>query len=750
MKKIISIILALAMLLGMCSINTFAASPEVVTQLADDLYFHQNSFYSESVKGDVNEYYFNYSPNSSVTPYLCHGNDVAGAASANRVFNLESEAGNTLIALVNADYYIISNGVPIGIEIKDGVIKSNSHSEFPEIGFDKNGNITIGRSNLTISLTNTTQDITFNNIHYNKGLTVDSVPTLYSAAFEDTNRADYFTTNVLIEVEDGKPHANDTITGVVKDVFDYDTKYELSEGEMLLAMYSNQDPDTLIKMTECEIGDEIEIEFSMDKSWNKITQAFGGKEILVENGQANKFSDNSRCQCTAIGYKSNGDTVLYTCDGRGYGDVKGLTLTELARRMAQFGCVEAVNLDGGTSTQVHLVYPGNTEHERVNATTSVTSCANYICFKNNEKPTGDIAHLFAYPSAISLAADSEIELNIKACDSNWFPVEIDPEELDYETQNDLGYVENGKFFSGSELGGDLLTVSYGKVNTKLTVTVKTDWPEITASYAGGRLVGTITDPLGEGIDEDNIRLTLDGKDYDFVYGNGVLSADFEESDGLLHHVIITAENSKGHISRFALAFTMEDDENVETDSDDIFVDVNSSNWAKPYIEYLYRNNIISGSVKNDKLYYKPSAKMTRQEFAKVITSWYGVDLDAYEYTELEFADNAKIANWALPYVKAAIDLGFMNGKSIKGSLNFDPEGSITRQEVMTVIGRIMGDGYQVSNLKDFKDKSKVADWALPYVKLLVEQGIITGSNGMLNPNNSVTREQVAKIIFEIN
>ncbi len=759
MKRIISIILSIAMLLGVVCVYSYAAKEEVVTQLADELYLHKNSFYSESASGDVNENYFVYSPNTSVTPYLAHGNDVAGVASMDRVFRLESEAGNTLIAGVNGDYFITSNGVPIGIEIKDGIIKSSSHSEYPEIGFTEDGEAIIGRSNLNVSFTNTTQDVTFDNIHYNKGLSVDGIPTLYSAAFEDTNRADWTTVNVVVDIKNGEATYNGTISGKVVEVVDSDIAFELQEDQLVLSMYANQDPFILEHMLSFEEGDRIEVTFSMDKSWRNVTQALGGKEMLVESGNAQKFSDNTRAPRTAFGIKSNGDIVIYTCDGRDYGGSKGLSLSELARRMVQLGCKTAVNLDGGASTQVHVVYPGNEEHEQINedAGSSLRSCGNYICFKNNARPSGKLAKIYAYPQSISVAAESEAKISFKGCDTHWYPMSIDTDELEYDVSNDLGYIEDGKFVSGLSLGSGVITASYGNINTTIAVTVTTDWPEISASCAGGVLIATVEDPLGQGIDKSDMTLTVDGEDYPFVYGNGILTAEFDEPDGYLHHAIITAKNAKGHISRFGLSFTLDSYINeygesvaVDVDNTQVFADVSSANWAKPYIEYLYRNDIVSGSEKNNKLYYNPSANMTRQEFAKVITSWYGADLDEFESAELDFADNSKIASWAVPYVKAAVELGMMGGKNINGTLKFDPTGSITRQEVMTVIGRIMDDGYQSSNLSEFKDASKVASWALPYVKVLVKQGIITGSNGQLLPNNLVTREQVAKIIFEIN
>lgn len=61
---------------------------------------------------------------------------------------------------------------------------------------------------------------------------------------------------------------------------------------------------------------------------------------------------------TALGVRNDGSVVFYTVDGRLSGHSKGVTLAQLANRMLELGCVEAVNLDGGGSTAIHSIYPG--------------------------------------------------------------------------------------------------------------------------------------------------------------------------------------------------------------------------------------------------------------------------------------------------------------------------------------------------------------------------------------------------------
>jgi len=52
---------------------------------------------------------------------------------------------------------------------------------------------------------------------------------------------------------------------------------------------------------------------------------------------------------SAVGYTENGEIILMVVDGR-QADSRGVYLEELALLMAQFNCVDAMNLDGGGSS----------------------------------------------------------------------------------------------------------------------------------------------------------------------------------------------------------------------------------------------------------------------------------------------------------------------------------------------------------------------------------------------------------------
>ncbi len=95
--------------------------------------------------------------------------------------------------------------------------------------------------------------------------------------------------------------------------------------------------------------------------WKSVQQAFSGGPILVQNGTVNvdwqteHFTDpsfaNDRAPRTAIGVTKNGNILLVTVDGR-QSQSKGVTLNDMGSIMVSLGAVQAMNLDGGGSTEM--------------------------------------------------------------------------------------------------------------------------------------------------------------------------------------------------------------------------------------------------------------------------------------------------------------------------------------------------------------------------------------------------------------
>jgi len=104
------------------------------------------------------------------------------------------------------------------------------------------------------------------------------------------------------------------------------------------------------------------------KPYFELLAGIGGGPTLVKNSQVNiTYTEEvfwgsgvglaNGDPRTAVGFTSGNHIIMLVADGRQPGISEGLSLTELAQVMVSLGCVEAMNLDGGGSSQLGV---GNT------------------------------------------------------------------------------------------------------------------------------------------------------------------------------------------------------------------------------------------------------------------------------------------------------------------------------------------------------------------------------------------------------
>lgn len=96
--------------------------------------------------------------------------------------------------------------------------------------------------------------------------------------------------------------------------------------------------------------------------YENLLIGIGGAPTLVKNSQVNVTYNeeimwgsgvgyDNRDPRTAVGYTANNHVIMIVADGR-QSTSQGVGLPELAQIMIDLGCVEAMNLDGGGSTQM--------------------------------------------------------------------------------------------------------------------------------------------------------------------------------------------------------------------------------------------------------------------------------------------------------------------------------------------------------------------------------------------------------------
>lgn len=175
-----------------------------------------------------------------------------------------------------------------------------------------------------------------------------------------------------------------------------------------------------------------------------------------------------------------------------------------------------------------------------------------------------------------------------------------------------------------------------------------------------------------------------------------------------------------------------------TPSNETFTDIENYAWAKDSIYMLKEKGIISGVSETE---YAPANNIKRGDFILILTRMLNLTT---EYSE-NFADVPESAYYydALGKAKAA---GIATGDGI----NFMPENSITRQDLITLAYRaFLNAGYITENtdttaLDNFNDRAEISDYAVNAMASMVNAGIIKGSdNGGVNPKGNATRAEVA-------
>lgn len=117
---------------------------------------------------------------------------------------------------------------------------------------------------------------------------------------------------------------------------------------------SEKNLNTIIK------AKKFKLNVKTNPEWDGVKHIISGGPYLIRNNEvyvdmtAQKLASiGERNPRTAIGYTKENHLVMVTVDGR-EGSSIGLTLVELANLMKEFGCVNAMNLDGGGSTVMYI------------------------------------------------------------------------------------------------------------------------------------------------------------------------------------------------------------------------------------------------------------------------------------------------------------------------------------------------------------------------------------------------------------
>ena len=486
-----------------------------------------------------------YQPNTGVTPIMVYADEQLYGSQAtitNTVNYLESQ-GMKVIGGTNADFFVMSSGIPIGLVIDEGELISSDAWQYA-VGFKADGTAVMGRPTMGMTVSGTSGTVSVS--YFNKTRTTAGAYLLDRNYDDATNFSANGTYIVLERVDDTPVTVNGSVKLKVVSKGTGNSSFAIADNQMVL---TKSDGANVPTWTDFAVGEEVTLTVTAnDSNWADVDYAVGGK-LLIDNGTVTTTgidgASSTRAR-SAIGVKADGTVVLYEIDGN-QSSSAGLTAAQLGQELLELGCVRAICLDGGGSSAMALRQPGEDTASLISSPSdgSQRACANYIFFINNVASDGITAHAVLTPSYRYVMPGASTPFTVTGADASYGPASA-PSDLTYTVSNELGTVQDETFTAGTTTGTATITASNGVVSGSMAVCITGDIQSI-GLQSGGETLSSISLEPGESIDVDGIAYHLGQRmgsadtsfswsvsgDVGTVDANGVLTAGDRMASGTL-------------------------------------------------------------------------------------------------------------------------------------------------------------------------------------------------------------------------
>lgn len=206
-------------------------------------------------------------------------------------------------------------------------------------------------------------------------------------------------------------------------------------------------------------------------------------------------------------------------------------------------------------------------------------------------------------------------------------------------------------------------------------------------------------------------------------------------------ITITAYDGAGGTASFTHAIRVTDraaaEDNYAPNPD--IDSIGAASWAVPFV----KNAILAGIVPADLLDSYQSS-ITRQEFSALIVKMAETFLG-----EITPIPGVSFKDTSDENVLKAASVKFLAGSNGY----FSPDEDLSRQQFCVIVYQaikvIRPDlGKPVPNAPQFRDAKGIALWARDAVDFCTANGIIVGSNGIMNPTGQLSREQAILMLYK--
>lgn len=755
-RRTAALFLAFLLLLPTAYATAGERKLQTTTEIVDGLTYRNTVTSNNGSR--VESFALELSPDSAAKPILLQGSGtIYAGASINKAVASAQEMGYHVLGAINTDFFSMSTGVPIGIVVEDGVYKSSTDGE-NAMTIGDGGISVIDAPAVAMSLYNRTTGATVIPNNFNKSRhKIGGVYLLNEDFSTVSTRSDgsgwYVRMRAVPDAFTGQVPdltVNSSLTLEVTELLLSDQSLVLGPDEYILT--AADESNRLDAFQAFQVGDLVTLTTACSNPTLSAAQWAGGVgDIMVRDGRLTDsagwtYAKDGRQPRSAMGIRPDGTAVFYAVDGRQSGYSVGLSQLHLAEELLSQGCTTAVNLDGGGSTSFSLWVPGTNGPVMLNKSSDgrARSCATYLLLVAEERGSSVPRRLAPQENGQVVLSGSSLTLpQAVAVDEVLNPVSADLRALSYTSLDGLGIVLNGVYTAGWQSGTDELRLTAGRLEGRAQVHVVNQLTEFAVTRSGSSTpLSSLSVKPGE-----QIQLAASGK-----YWNRTALRDFAPVDVNIQGNVGTVDSSglftaaqdlgSGGTITFSAGGLSQ---TVQVSASYVHNDVQPGHWAYDAVEYCYEKGVCSGVSATQ---FGPDNSMIRGDFMLMLYNAAGkpavsapctftdVSETDYYYTALSWAQSRGLAS------------GTGDGK-------FSPRDKITREQAfsllhryLSIIGKNCPDG-DLSVLDQFTDKAKVADYAKTAAATLVAQGLASGSGGELDPRGTLTRAQMASLLYRV-
>lgn len=501
-KRLAAAGLSLSLLTSQAALASDALGHDLHTShrpLSEGSALNTGWFWSDTYSDLRTERYVTYQPNEQVKPSVAYGDNVLQRATLTAMAKkLESE-GKRVVGGTNGDFYVLTTGQPLGLVVTDGIVRSSS-SYHSAVGFRADGTAFVGTPNLQVTATMFGMPVTvfggINKVRQIRTANGGGLTLLTEDFGDSTQNTAPGVDVILLPVEDEvgetvpaeeNPSGQELtisaqlrIGGRVNCEVQYVTEAEgvnpIPEGCFVLTMNGQDDEGTLNMLRALQPGDIVSIDVTAeDTRWNEAVEALGAMYRLLDNGQIGTNLSSERTARTAVGIREDGTVIFYTMDGKQPGVSVGADCTQIAKRLLELGCVEAVGLDGGGSTTLGVTDPTRSEMAVVNSPSDGAQRANStaLFLTTDLKPTGEPGALFLTPDNLILLSGMNAEFSATYLDTAWYAMEGTPSDVTYSAEGPGELTKDGHFTAGEAGTTQITAISDELTGSAIVTTVVT-------------------------------------------------------------------------------------------------------------------------------------------------------------------------------------------------------------------------------------------------------------------------------------